>query len=73
MKQLSDIHLEFEKCKYHQTDSAVVVLTGDIHVKDNGLKWAIKNIKDKPVIYVLGNHEYYGKTYPKLVETAREL
>lgn len=70
---LSDIHIEFEDYHYQKTDSDVVVLAGDIHVKENGLKWAINNIKDKPVIYVLGNHEYYGKAYPKHIETAREL
>lgn len=70
---LSDIHLEFEDYQYQQTDSDVVVLAGDIHVKDGGLKWAINNIKDKPVIYVLGNHEYYGKAYPKFIDTSREL
>jgi len=63
---LSDLHIEFEDYSYPESDCDVVVLAGDIHTKDRGVKWAIDNIKDKPVIYVLGNHEYYTKTYPKL-------
>jgi len=62
---LSDIHIEFESFNYRETDSDVVVLAGDIHIKHHGVEWALETIKDKPVIYVLGNHEYYGKAYPK--------
>jgi Icc-related predicted phosphoesterase len=32
----------------------------------------LRNIKDKPVLYVLGNHEFYGKAYPKLIESLKE-
>lgn len=70
---LSDIHIEFEEFKYEETESDVVVLAGDVHVKDKGIKWALENIKSKPVIYVLGNHEFYGKAYPKHINTVREL
>jgi len=70
---LSDLHIEFESYGYPDVDSDVVVLAGDIHTKTHGVLWAIENITDKPVIYVLGNHEYYGKTYPKLIDTAKEL
>jgi len=58
---LSDLHIEFEDLKLEQVDSDVVVLAGDIHVKDKGVSWALRNFKDKPVLYVLGNHEFYGK------------
>jgi Icc-related predicted phosphoesterase len=64
---LSDLHVEFAPFDYPHGDCDVVVLAGDIHTKDRGVKWALDNIKDKPVIYVLGNHEFYGKTYPKLI------
>ena len=70
---LSDLHIEFQSYEYPDCDSDVVVLAGDIHTKGQGVKWAIENILDKPVIYVLGNHEYYGKTYPKLVAEVKEL
>ncbi len=48
-------------------------MAGDIHVKDKGVKWALEQIPNKPVIYVLGNHEFYGKAYPKHVDSVREL
>ena len=70
---LSDLHIEFEHYDYKSTDCDVVVLAGDIHVKDHGVKWALDSIQDKPVLYVLGNHEYYKKAYPKLIESIREL
>ncbi|TQV74506.1 phosphoesterase [Exilibacterium tricleocarpae] len=70
---LSDLHIEFESYIYPDHDSDVVVLAGDIHAKDRGVKWAVQNIPHKPVIYVLGNHEYYGKAYPKLALQLKEL
>lgn len=65
---LSDIHTEFKPFDYQPTDAEIVVLAGDIGEKTKGIKWARENITDKPVIYVLGNHEYYGDAYPKLIE-----
>lgn len=70
---LSDLHLEFEAYDYSDCDCDVVVLAGDIHVKAHGVLWAKEMIKNKPVIYVLGNHEFYGKTYPKLIGQLKEL
>ncbi|GAA6623093.1 hypothetical protein NUACC26_089180 [Scytonema sp. NUACC26] len=34
-----------------------VVLAGDIHLREKGVNWVIENIPNKPVIYILGNHE----------------
>ncbi len=62
---LSDLHLEFDGFDAPATDADVVVLAGDIHVKFGGLDWAIEQFPDKPVVYVLGNHEYYGGALPK--------
>ncbi len=70
---LSDLHTEFEDFDLEETDSDVLILAGDIHVKEKGVLWALKNVKNKPVLYVLGNHEYYGKAYPKLVGTLKAL
>lgn len=67
----SDLHIEFEDLAIDTCGADVVVLAGDIHTKDRGLKWAIENIPDIPVMYVLGNHEFYGGAYPKLVDTLK--
>ena len=70
---LSDLHIEFLQFIFPCVESDIVILAGDIHVGINGVKWAIENIKNKPVIYVLGNHEYYGNTYPKLLFKMKEV
>lgn len=66
---LSDLHLEFGGP--HQmppTDADVVVLAGDIHLGLEGLRWARKQFPNRPVIYVLGNHEFYKHSLPGLTE-----
>jgi Icc-related predicted phosphoesterase len=69
---LSDLHIEFGDYRYRPTDADVVVLAGDIHVGVSGVVWASAHIKDKPVIYVLGNHEYYRHVYPQLTDMLKE-
>ena len=56
---LSDIHLEFAPFEPPLTDADVVLLAGDVWVGARGVEWAARTF-DRPVIYVLGNHEYYG-------------
>lgn len=69
---LSDIHVEFEHYAYQECGADLVVLAGDIHTKDRGIAWALEEIKNTPVLYVLGNHEFYGKSHPKFVSEARQ-
>lgn len=57
---LSDIHLEFSMFEPFTTDADVVVLAGDIGKKSNGIIWAREKFPDKEIIYVPGNHEFYG-------------
>lgn len=70
IRLLSDLHLEFEDRILEDSPADVVVLAGDIHIGKRGLAWIRSTFLKTPVIYVLGNHEYYGHTYPKL---ARDL
>lgn len=63
---LSDLHLEIGQSDAISFDRAdVVVLAGDIHQSTQSIAWIKRHIPDKPVIYVLGNHEYYKGAYPK--------
>lgn len=62
----SDLHVEFEEFEVGAVAADVIVFAGDIHIGEKGLRWIEKLQIEKPVIYVLGNHEYYGHTYPKL-------
>jgi predicted phosphodiesterase len=70
---LSDLHIEFEPFAWPETDADLVILAGDIHVGEKGLQWILENIQEKKVIYVLGNHEYYGKAIPKHTEKLKKL
>ena len=69
---LSDVHVEFEPFDPPKVEADLVVLAGDVHVKDKGLKWAQDKFKNTPVLYVLGNHEYYGEALPKHFEKLKE-
>jgi Icc-related predicted phosphoesterase len=71
---LSDLHLEFGNFKPDiETVNAadVIVLAGDIHKGASGLKWARETFLDKPIIYVTGNHEFYGHHWDALVDDLR--
>lgn len=57
---LNDLHVEFDDFIVPETDADAVILAGDIGVGFGGLDWASKRIPDKPVIYILGNHEFYN-------------
>lgn len=60
---LSDLHQEFAVYNPAVVKADVVILAGDIHTGLTGIRWAQSTYKDTPVIYVAGNHEYYGKAY----------
>jgi predicted phosphodiesterase len=56
---LSDIHLEFAPFDPPATDADVVILAGDIGLGPKAVEWAAVTFR-QPVIFVPGNHEYYG-------------
>lgn len=55
----SDLHLEFALFEPVSSDADVVILAGDIDIKSRGVRWANETFQC-PVIYVCGNHEFYG-------------
>lgn len=59
---LSDLHLEFKTWEAPATDADVIILAGDICSHTHGLDWAVRQaaFAGKPIIYVIGNHEFYG-------------
>lgn len=67
---LSDLHLEIwgerAPCIDASSKPDVVVLAGDIHSKARGPAWAAESFPGVPVLYVAGNHEFYGDTIDKL-------
>ena len=59
---LSDLHIE--GCKFDPitgVEADVIVLAGDIAKGANGISWASEAFKGMHIIYVPGNHEYYGR------------
>jgi hypothetical protein len=60
IRVLSDLHLEFQDWNPPKADAEVVILAGDIHVGIKGVEWARRSFPSMPIVYVPGNHEFYG-------------
>nr|WP_321451341.1 metallophosphoesterase [uncultured Carboxylicivirga sp.] len=69
---ISDIHQEFGFNQFSFDNADIVVFAGDIDLGVKGISWMVKEISNKPVIYVLGNHEYYKGSYPKTLLKIKE-
>jgi len=91
---LSDLHQEFTlgdrqiaSAQFfvpgpRRDDVDVIVLAGDVHVPaTRSLDWIARNFSNVPVVYVLGNHDYYQfpqagdeglQTYLQVLNRARE-
>ncbi|MES2950485.1 MAG: metallophosphoesterase [Pseudomonadota bacterium] len=75
---LSDLHIEREPFYpvdlegRIDDDADVVVLAGDIHEGTAGIRWARETFPDKPIVYVAGNHEFYGHHWVMLLDQLRE-
>ena len=69
---ISDLHQEFGFTDLSFDQSDVVVLAGDVNLGTKGIEWIKTKIPGKPVIYVLGNHEYYKGSYPKTLNKIKE-
>ena len=68
IRLLSDLHLEFEPWTPPPAAADVVILAGDIHQHTVGLHWARETFARAEIIYVAGNHEYYGASLGLLDE-----
>lgn len=74
----SDLHLEFPDAlrTFHVPlglEFDAVILAGDIHSHTHGLRWAANTFAGKLVIYVPGNHEYYGAHLFGLLQEMRKV
>lgn len=67
---LSDLHNEFSPFTPEPLDCDVVILAGDIELKARGVEWA-KQAFSTPVLYVPGNHEFYGGHLTRTLEKLR--
>lgn len=64
----SDLHLEFFDWTPPLAAADAILLAGDISVGTHGIEWARRQFPDTPVVYVPGNHEFYGAHLPDAVE-----
>jgi Icc-related predicted phosphoesterase len=69
---ISDLHQEFGLTDLSFDNADLVILAGDVNLGTKGIEWIKTKISDKPVIYVLGNHEYYKGSYPKTLNKIKE-
>lgn len=71
----SDLHIEYDEnrevLQFGDIDADVAILAGDIGTGIEGIQWAADTF-DIPVIYVMGNHEYYHHDYHQLRCDARK-
>ena len=67
---LSDLHNEFSPFIPEPLDCDVVILAGDIDVKTRAVDWARQSFS-VPVLYVPGNHEFYGGHLTRTLEKLR--
>jgi predicted phosphodiesterase len=73
---LSDLHLEMAPFELNGVgsgapDADAIVLAGDTATGTRGLLWAQEQAAGRPVLYVAGNHEFYGHGLPGLVDELR--
>ncbi|HEX4241148.1 MAG TPA: metallophosphoesterase [Steroidobacteraceae bacterium] len=60
IRVLSDLHLEYCAWIPPRAAADVTVLAGDIHNGADGIRWAQRHFPPGSVVYVPGNHEFYG-------------
>lgn len=76
---LSDLHLEFGRLptvidgRGIEEGADVVVLAGDIAEGERGIRWAREAFISKEIVYVAGNHEFYGHGFEALTDRMREV
>jgi len=71
---LNDLHLEYSESPIlpeHLKNLDLIIAAGDIGVKLVGVKY-LNRLSEQffdlniPILYILGNHEYYGAIYPNI-------
>lgn len=67
----SDLHLEFADWTPPPAPADAVLLAGDIAVGTHGIEWARRQFPGMPIVYVPGNHEFYGAELPDAVDALR--
>jgi predicted phosphodiesterase len=67
----SDLHLEFSDWTPPPAPADAILLAGDIAVGTQGIEWARGHFPGTPIVYVPGNHEFYGAELPDALDALR--
>lgn len=76
---MSDIHLELTRGwdlppAAARPDFDMLIVAGDLTPRaERGVRWLLDRVTDRPVIYVMGNHEGYGCDLGRTLEKAKAL
>jgi len=62
---VSDLHAGFAPFDRPDTGADVLVLAGDVDTGVRGMEMAARWARGRPVVYVAGNHEFYGESIPR--------
>jgi Icc-related predicted phosphoesterase len=62
----SDLHIDRDSMELPRVAADAAVIAGDICPGPQALDWLEARFSNLPVLFVLGNHEYYGYTLPSL-------
>lgn len=68
---LSDLHLSVSNLEVPRTNAEILVLAGDIARPREAIAWA--SGFDLPVLYVAGNHEFYGGDLSGTIRDLKQL
>lgn len=75
---LSDLHVELTRgwdlpARDARAQFDVLVVAGDLIPRaERGVRWLLERVQDRPVIYVMGNHEAYGTDIQRTLEKAKD-
>lgn len=72
IRVLSDLHREFGPMDLPDVAADLVILAGDIDRGTKGVAWPRKRFPETPVLYIAGNHEFYGERIDRFHEKLRE-
>lgn len=75
---LSDLHVELTRgwdlpSGTERPQSDILVVAGDLIPRaERGVRWLLERVQDRPVIYIMGNHEAYGTDIDRTLEKAKK-
>lgn len=64
---ISDLHLEFGGMSVPKVDRDLLIIAGDLDIGKRPIEFIKEQIKISPVIYILGNHEFYHRDYDEIM------